>query len=326
MFFKNYKACNSLIGLLILSALNMSYVFATSVTLDESERFGDTRRGAIPYAFSTDSLGTVLGIGGFVSGINQPQSRLVGTAFVSDNDSWLAAVSLGNYRFDALDRWFFSLYAQSSHFTDQRFYATVDNRSADRAGSNDSSKDDFITGVSNDTHLEFTVRYPLSIGSAKDDPLTTYRTRRGLLISAPLGGEEWNPLTSGKTILGGQYFFRHRDLQQIAQEDLLSVNTNGLSFWLDYNNTDFLPNANSGSRQKITLTRDFGWLKSSNSWTNLELDASEYFNLGTSDWFRHQVLALDFWTSYTPDWELDRATGAVDHRPPPEFAAYLGDV
>jgi len=305
-------------------SLCFGMVLADSISLDEKEEYGDTRWGALPYMFATETLGTAVGVGAFISGIHQPQSSLVGTAFVTNNDSWLVAGALRNFRFGEKDRAFFNLFAQGSHFTDQRFYDSYDRSTTDSAGSNDSSKEDFVSGISNDLHLEFTLRYPLPIGAAKDNPLTVYKTRKGLLLSEPQGGDEWNPLTSGKTVLGARYYYRYRDLQEIDEEDKLSASTNGLDIWLDYDNTDFLPNASRGSRQQIRVTRDFGWLDSSNSWTNLELDISKYFNLGTSSWFRQQVLALDFWTSYTPSWDLDKETGRVEHRPPPGFGSYLG--
>lgn len=299
-------------------------VLADSITLDEKEEFEDTRWGALPYVFATETLGTAIGVGAFVSGIHQPQSSLAGTAFVTDNDSWLIAGALRNFRFGERDRAFFDLYAVTTHYTDQRFYENGNGSRVDSAGSNDSSEDDYISGISDDVHLEFTMRYPLPIGAAKENPLTVYKTREGLLLSEPQGGAEWNPLTSGKTIVGARYFYRYRDLQEIDQEEELSASTNGLEFWLDYDNTDFLPNASRGSRQQIRVTHDPGWFDSSNSWTNLELDASKYFNLGTSSWFRHQVLALNFWTSYTPSWDVDEETGSVSHRPPPGFGSQLG--
>ncbi len=307
-----------------LLVIRTSTALADSITLDESEAYGDTRWGVIPYAFATETLGTALGVGTFVGGIKQPQSSLIATAFKTSNDSWLAAGSLNNLRFDALNRWFFNIYALSAHYTDQRFYESTDHITIDSAGSNDSSPDDFLSGISNDLHLELTVRYPLPIGAAKDNPLTLYRTRKGLLLSDPRGGDEWNPLKHGKTILGARYFHRYRDLREIEQEDLLAVSTNGVETWLDYDNTDFLPNASRGSRQKLILTRDFGWFSSSSSWTNIELDASKYFDLGRSAWFRQQVLALNFWTSYTPSWEVDEQSGRVNHRPPPGFGSTLG--
>ena len=165
---------------------------------------------------------------------------------------------------------------------------------------------------------------PGSIGAAREKPLTIYRTRRGMRLSPPQGGRVWNPLVSGKTVVGGRYFYRYRDLKEFEADESVTANTNGVEIWLDYDNTDFLPNATFGSRQKITLIRDFGWFDSANSWTNLQLEMSKYFNLGTSRWFRQQVLALAFWTSDTPTWDPDRERGTVNHRPPPGFGSELG--
>ena len=68
-----------------------------------------------------------------------------------------------------------------------------------------------------------------------------------------------------------------------------------------------------------------GWLDSDNSWTNVEADLSKYFDLGTSGWFRQQVLALDFWTSNTPTWQTDpQDDQIVTHRPPPKYGSTLG--
>ena len=312
-----------LAGMILLLGISAS-ALADYITLDEKEVFGERRWGVIPYAFSTDSLGTGLGIGTFVGGVHQPQSSLGVTGFLTDNDSWLVAGILQNWRFDALDRWFFDIYLQFSHFTDQRFYDSHDRSAPDSPGSNYSDKDDYLSGTSNDHHMEFTLRYVFPIGAGRDDPLTIFRTRRGMRISPPRGGHGWNPLETGKTVLGARYFYRYRDLKELDEEDVRVANTNGVELWLDYDNTDFLPNPTYGNRQTLTLMHDFGWFNSSNSWTNLELEASWYLNLGTSDWFRQQVLALNFWTSHTPTWDLDKETGAVSNRPPPSFGSQLG--
>jgi len=317
---------NGMLSLFFTVALFVAAIdaHADSVTLDEDETFGDIRWGAIPYIFATETLGTAVGVGAFVSGIHQPQSSMIASAFTTDNDSWYIGGALNNYRFASQDRLFFDVYLRSSHYTDQRFYESLDRRTADAAGSNDSDEDDFVSGISNDQHGELTLRYVLPIGAGKTDPLTVFKTRKGLLLSEPRGGDVWNPLISGKTILGARYFFRSRDLDQLEDEDLLSVDTNGLRLWLDYENTDFKVNPSRGSRQQLIVSRDFGWFNSSTSWTNLEFDASKYFDLGNSGWFRQQVLALNFWTSHTPSWDLDSDSGQVDHRPPPGFGSTLG--
>ncbi|HIE53674.1 MAG TPA: hypothetical protein EYP90_00570, partial [Chromatiaceae bacterium] len=174
---KGCAAGGFLIGSLLLFIL-LSPAFASSITLDEKEEFGQSRWGVIPYAFSTDALGTGIGIGSFVSGVHQPQSSLGITGFKTDNDSWLLAGTLYNHRFDLLERWFFDIYLQFSRFTDQRFYDSPDRSAPDSPGSNDSREDDFLSGVSNDRHVEFTLRYVLPIGAGKENPLTIYRTRR----------------------------------------------------------------------------------------------------------------------------------------------------
>ena len=77
------------------------------------------------------------------------------------------------------------------------------------------------------------------------------------------------------------------------QEVELSAATNGHEFWLDYDTTDFPRNPASGSRQKFTLTCDFGWFDSSNSRTNLGFEASKYFYPGTP-MFRQQGGGTEF--------------------------------
>ncbi len=296
---------------------------ADYVTLDENERFGEKRWGVIPYVFSTEALKGGGGLALLGSGFLQPQTGFAATAFYTANDSWLFAAFVRNLRVPGLDRLFIDLYAQGSHFTDQRFYEGVDPETGIRFGSNDSNKEQFVSGVSDDLHLELTMRYALPVGAGREAPLTRFRTRRGMRISEPRGGKVWNPLTSGKTIAAARLFYRYRDLERLTREEA-TANTNGIELWLDYDNTDFLPNPSFGSRQKLKLTMDFGWFDSANSWTNIDFDASKYFDLGTSQWFRQQVLALDFWTSYTPTWDLDERTGEVRHGPPPGFGSTLG--
>jgi outer membrane protein assembly factor BamA len=133
-------------------------------------------------------------------------------------------------------------------------------------------------------------------------------------------------MTSGRTTLATRFFYTYRDLSEYdGNEEQLEAKTNGLDFWLEYDNTDFPRNPSYGSRQQFKLTRDFGWFDSSNSWTNLELDMTKYVNLGTSDLFKHQALAFNFWTSNTPTWETSPNNAQqVTNRPPPGYGSQLG--
>ena len=312
--------------LVFLASLFPWQVYAVNFALDKDGEIEDQRSGWLPYAFRTDSLGTAIGLGFFTAGRKQPQSGIIGTGYTTDNDSHLIMGAITNYQLKNNKRLFIDAFALTAHFTDQRFYVDLDHDPTQaKAGSNDSAEDDFVSGISNTVEFEFTLKYPLSIGNSRNEPVSVYSLDEGLLRSGPQGGEIYDPLTSGKTVIAATLFHTYRDLDEISQEDLLSVNSNGLKFWLDHNNTDFPRNPLKGSRQKITLTRDFGWLDRSDTWTNLEFELTKYFNLGKSDLFRHRTLALNFWTSNTTSWDPDPNNDQiVHHRPPPGIGSSLG--
>ena len=315
--------------LLIVMGTSVSTALAGGaiVALDESEEITDKRSGWLPYLFATESLGTAVGVGGFTAGTIQPQASLFGTAFVTSNKSALLSGMLNNYRLGD-SRFFTDTFLLVDHFTDQRFYADLDlDPSEPKAGSNDSDPDDFISGISNELTFNFAVNYALPIGNAREDAISVYRLQNGLLKEGPQGGDVWNPLTSGKTTLATRFFYTYRDLSDFDEQEseALEARTNGLDFWLEYDNTDFPRNPTRGSRQQFMVSRDFGWFDSSNSWTNLEMDLSKYYNLGRSSWFKQQVLALNFWTSNTPTWETNPDNPQeVTNRPPPSYGSELG--
>lgn len=317
----------SSVGLLSLMAL-LSPAQASVVALDKSETIDEKRTGWLPYIFATDSLGTAIGAGGGFSGQIQPQSSVFGTGFVTSNDSALVAGSINNIRLGN-SRFLTDSFIVLDHFTDQRFYADLDNNQSEaKAGSNDSDQDDFVSGVSDEVTLNFTLRYPLAIGNSVDSPISIYTLDEGLIMpDAPVGGKEWNPLTSGRTEAATRFFYTYRDLSDYDTEnsEQLVAETNGLEFWLEYDNTDFPRNPSYGSRQQIKLSRDFGWFDSSNTWTNIEFDASKYYDFGVSNLFKQQALALNFWTSNTPTWETNpNNSQVVTNRPPPNYGSELG--
>ncbi|GJL81243.1 MAG: hypothetical protein DHS20C01_08770 [marine bacterium B5-7] len=311
----------------LLTVLSQS-VSAQSIVLDEDMSEDEKSSGWLPYVFSTDSYDTAIGIGGGFSGIgDQRQAGLIGTVMGTTNDSFLASGALTNYRFPGTGRLFLDAFFFAGHFTDDRVYADMDHNPAQqRAGSNDSDPDDFLSGITNDFRFELTFDYRVPIGSARQHPVPVYRLNRGLLTSGPEAGNNWNPLTSGTTNASLTWFNRYRDIDDDVNDpdnDVLFYKTSGLKLNLDYDNTDFPRNPSRGSRQQIILARDFGWFNSSNTWSNVQLDSSKYFNFGSSDAIRQRVLALNFWTSYSPTWATDPdASQVVNHRPP----AYLGST
>ncbi len=317
--------------LAIISSLLSAQLCAQVVALDEDEDLYEKRTGWLPYFFASDSLGTAIGAAGFTAGAMQPQTSTFGTAFVTSNDSILLSGAFNNYRPVKNGRLLIDTFVLADHFTDQRFYGGPTLPGQPPPGSNDSSPENYSTGISNELTFSFDFKYRLRMGSIKDDPIAVYRLKQGLLDSGPPGGNEWNPLTNGQTTFGTKVFYTYRDLsdftinpfESVLIDEKIEARTNGLNFWLEHNNTDFPRNPARGSRQVFNIYRDFGFFDSDNSWTNLQASLTKYFDMGRSDWFNQKVVALNFWTSDTVDWERN-PDGSVNHRPPPNYGSELG--
>ena len=327
------RKISKLLQLSIVLLLAPWHLHAQIAALDRGVRLDEARNGWLPYVFVTDSLGTAVGAATFSAGNIQPQSSIFAAGFVTSNESALLSGALSNIRLRQ-SRWFVDTFVLANHNTDQRFYTDYARGGGEiPAGSNNSDQDDFLTGTSDERTLNLTLKYRFASGGIKEDPVATYRVHEGFVESGPAGGGPWNPKASGQTTFGSRFFFTDRDLRDFTEgpssgpviAEVIAVRTSGIDFWLEYDNTNFPRNPSRGSRQLITVSRDFGWFDSSNTWTNLELDVSKYFDLGRSGWFRQRVLALNFWTSNTPTWKVDpQDPSMVSNRPRPLQGSSLG--
>lgn len=100
----------------------------------------------LPYAFSTDDMGTVIGIGAMATGFYQKQMTVGGTVY-GGGDSTGLALSLWDYRILDRERFFFSALGMVGEYPLLRAYSLLPDEfppSSPRAGSNDSNFDDFI--------------------------------------------------------------------------------------------------------------------------------------------------------------------------------------
>ena len=183
-----------------LPVLSASIALAQNVALDSDQLFGDAQSGWLPYAFSTDSMGNTLGVAAFTAGKLQPQSSLFGSAYASSNDSWGLVGAMRNIRLPSESRVFLDTFLFAGHFSDSRYYIDLDGNPAQpQAGSNDSLADDFVSGISNDAQMEFTLKYVFPMGDAIEQPLSIYYLDSGLLKPESEVATTWNPLQSGKT-------------------------------------------------------------------------------------------------------------------------------
>lgn len=280
----------------------------------------------LPYAFSSESMGLTLGIGAGVKGYGQEQMLLGATAFGSFDEAAGLFLGMWDYRPPIFPRLFFGAQGMIGHYPKQRAYTRlIFDPNGPRPGSNDSNEDQFGEDSGNDNWIDLKLEYVLPMGSAHNDALQHYQTKGGLLQSAPVGGEVWNPFKNGVTTLMLRQFNRFRSFE-LDQGDV-EATTHPFELALSYNNTDYPTNPSYGSSQNISVTQDFGWLDSPDSWTFIEFEASKYLSLGASNWAKQRIVALNFWTGHTPTCEEDTNTDGniiVTHRPPFYEGATLG--
>lgn len=296
-------------------------------TLVREEKPGTTKNFLVlPYVFSSESMGFTLGLGGGLKGYGQEQLLLGATGFGSFEESVGFFLGMWDYRPSWMPRFFFSAQGMIAHYPKQRAYTKlIFDPDTPRPGSNDSDENQFGEDSGFDNWTDFQLEFVLPIGSAYNDILQHYKTEGGLLQSAPVGGEVWNPFKSGVTSLMLRQFNRYRSFE-LDQGDI-DATTHPIELALSYNNTDFPANPSFGSSQYLSVTHDFGWLESPDSWTFIEFEASKYFSLGASDWAKQRIVALNFWTGHSPTWEENAdANGdiVVTHRPPFYEGATLG--
>lgn len=278
----------------------------------------------LPYAFFNDSFGAALGYVYSVVGAPQPQSALLASAMGGTNGSVMGFFMARDLRVFGVERLFMDGVFSGGYFVDNAAY--IDGNPvfpAERAGSNDSDPDDFVEGDGADVYARVKFKYLLPIGHGRDHVVPRYRFDRGLLVDGSTGGGAWNPLESGRTYVELRPFYRSLSVDSdVVDEDL---KTNGLDLSLFWDNRDYPANPSRGNSVRARLSRDFGSMDSSTSWTVYEAEIDQYFSFGGSDWFRERVLALDVWTSYSPTWE-EEAGGSISNGPPAYAGATLGGL
>lgn len=259
----------------------------------------------LPYLFSTETMGLNVGVGGMVKGLYQDQMTIGGTAFAGEVSQGIAG-GVWNFKIPGTERLFFSAYGMLGYYPQQRAYAGGGYEpippGVPLPGSNDSLSSQFYQGDGASNWFDFKMEYVLPIGATRDAGMVDYTIRNGLLVSAPSGGKEWNPATSGSTIFVMRQFNRY---QSFDTGDRTGDGTiHAVQLGLKYDNTDFAINPSYGSRQFIGVSHDSAWFDSQDKWSFYEFDASKFLSFGASDWASQRILALNIWTGYSPTWNV----------------------
>jgi hypothetical protein len=325
----------SMVAIVMLAAGPAAAQMPTTVknsVIREGNPKGAKEQLIIPYIFSSETMGLTAGVGGMVKGYGQDQLMIAATAFASNDDLEGKDDAVGviagmwDWRLPFTQRFFLSATGAVGYYPRKRAYsAPVFIPGTVRPGSNNSAADQYVEVGGNDNWTDFRLEYVLPIGAADDQAMMTYQLKNGILASAPSGGREWNPLESGVTNVLLRQYNRYQTYQ-IAPGELARA-IHPVQLGITYDNTDFPTNPSFGSRQFIGVTRDFGWLQSDETWTFWEVETAKYFSLGSSDWARQRVLALDIWTGDTPTYGetvLPNGTIQKNSAPPYYEGATLG--
>lgn len=258
----------------------------------------------LPYIFSTEGMGTVIGLGGMRRGFHQDQMTVGGT-FFGGKESHGMGGGVWDYRFPPTKRLFISVVGMFGYYPRQRAYASpiFVPPGVTPPGSNDSSQDQFIEARGSNNWFDIKLEYALPIGAAKDDGMVAYKLSEGMLTSEGTGGEYWNPMKGGVTLLTMRQFNRYQSYENDTQK--VEGTIHPFEFGVLYDNTDFPTNPSSGSSQYIAITHDPAWLDSDDKWSFAEIEASKYFSLGSSKHAHQRIIAINAWTAYSPSWDLE---------------------
>jgi len=277
----------------------------------------------VPYAFSSDTTGLAGGISILMSGVFQPQTSFVATAFMGEKQDVIidgereeksfygGFFYFSDYKLPYTDRTFFSIYGLKSYFPKSKYYLN---------GSNTSNKDDVFLSSGESNFLNMKFEYVLPIGSGLENPKGLCQIENGFVVcKISKGGGK--PFVTGQTSVGIKTFYQHDSLDSI--EGLPDWNTNGLRFYLTHENTDFDTNPSRGYHFQLQYSQDFGAGDSTQSWDFLEFKYNQYYNLDTFSFTDQNVLALSLWTGYSFSWN-DNENIIGSHRPPVWEGARLG--
>jgi hypothetical protein len=281
----------------------------------------------LPFAFSTDDLGAVIGVGAMATGLYQKQMIVGGTVY-GGGDTKGFGFSLLDYRVLGSERFFFSAIGMMGEFPLLRAYSPLpDTYTAEpRPGSNDSSFDDFIQAEGSSNWWDVKLEYVLPWGRAEKQSMIEYRLQGGLL-KEEVELESWNPLKTGTSILIARQINRYQQYRDEKGE--LSGAVHALELGLFYDNTDFGVNPSQGSSQYLAFTYNPQWLESKQEWTFVEVEASKYFSLGANSFAKQNIIALNAWVGYSPSWQVttdSEGNSQVISSPPFVEGATLGGM
>ncbi|AQW58398.1 BamA/TamA family outer membrane protein [Vibrio owensii] len=260
----------------------------------------------VPFYFSTETMGSTIGLAGVAKGVGQPQAALFGMGLYSEKDSYVGFLSAFNYALSP--NLLFSTQMYQARFNDNPYYL------GDQGSNNSSTEDKTVTNGDEENYkLEF--KYLLPWGNVREHGLLgAFQPVRDVSFASPVDSGV------SSIIFTPFYSSRELDIYNDKKEE-----ATGFSLTFDWDNRDSVRNSTRGSHTSFDLTTGAESLQSEDLWLKWEFQNSQYYSLGPlGDWFDQQVLAFDFYTADTPTW--NKCDGLMCARPPEQEQVRLGGL
>ena len=126
-----------------------------------------------------------------------------------------------------------------------------------RAGSNDSDKDNHVTGDGWDNFFRLKFKYLLPIGHGRKRIVPRYVVSKGMLVSGVEGGTSLNSLESGRIFIEVRPFYRAQGVDGNEIDDDLKTNGLDIGLNIDKRNFSLNPSADSALRPKKVFLYPF---------------------------------------------------------------------
>lgn len=260
----------------------------------------------VPFYFSTETMGSTIGLAGVAKGVGQPQAALFGMGLYSEKDSYVGFLSAFNYALSP--NLLFSTQMYQARFNDNPYYL------GDQGSNNSSTEDKTVTNGDEENYkLEF--KYLLPWGNVREHGLLgAFQPVRDVSFASPVDSGV------SSIIFTPFYSSRELDIYNDKKEE-----ATGFSLTFDWDNRDSVRNTTRGSHTSFDLTTGAESLQSEDLWLKWEFQNSQYYSLGPlGDWFDQQVLAFDFYTADTSTW--NKCDGLMCARPPEQEQVRLGGL
>lgn len=274
-----------------------------SATEQQSEFIG------LPFAFSSESMSTAIGVAGLLKSAGQQQASLLGIAAGSLNHSYVGFFAANSYQIPALgEQWLFSAELYGADLPEGTYFLDDEIISPFHAGANQSKEETQIVTHGKERTARLYAKYIVPIAAGKHGAVATLAGKQAIKSMV-------NPVLSGVTSITLEPFYEARDLGEYNYLQRAQRAT-GLNIGIRWDNRDSANATLAGNVIAFDFTHG---AKTDHlpQWSMWQMQYAHFVQLPKVSELNNHVLAFSAQLSDTPSW--NEKTDDIYHRPP-EFA------